>query len=98
MWRRIVGISIGVVVGAALGCLGAFLLAPAAEPESGWSSYPTLAAASQESQGPALWQHIRSGPEFRFWLFLGVLLGGGFGAVTAAVLSVNRTGVQSGKP
>lgn len=86
MWRRILCISIGLTVGAALGSLCAYAITPPA-PESGWTSYTTLGDAAKVSEHPVLWQQMRGTPEFRFLLFLGLLLGGDFGAITGAIVS-----------
>ena len=99
MWYRLLSILAGLLVGASLGGAAAYLLAPAAPSDTRWATYPALADATPAPQGPVLWQHTRSAPEFQYWLFLGVLLGGGFGAVTGAVASLGGfTPAEQPKP
>lgn len=101
MWRRLLGVLIGLLIGVGLGILGAILLAPPAPgpAESNWLSYPTAAEAVKVAPGtPLLWDNnIRGAPELRYWMFLGLLLGGGFGALTGAVVSAGGIGIQSSR-
>jgi hypothetical protein len=105
MSRPIIAISIGLLVGAALGFLLVLVLAGLSPEESwsGWTSYPTLANAPrrfgnwEEKQRvtPNVWQYLRDDAQARFQLFLGLLVGGGFGALTGAAVSIGNTIVRA---
>ncbi|MBY0228193.1 MAG: hypothetical protein K2W96_02815 [Gemmataceae bacterium] len=80
MMRLAAGVALGWALGAGLGASAAWLIHPAptlAPPSGGWTSYPTLA-------GPVLEQRAEGVGPFRWWLFLGVLAGGGSGMIAGA--------------
>jgi len=91
MVRITVSMVVGLAGGILLGSLAAYCLHPTGEflplPGEGprWTSYPTIA----ESVGlgnPVLTQNLYSAGDFRYWLFFGVVCGGGFGMVTGSVV------------
>jgi hypothetical protein len=98
MRERIRFTVIGLFAGALLGILCAYLFCPAeAPPTWGWTSYPSGAGANNApaAGAPLFWQHSWGEHSLRYWLFLGVMLGGGFGAVTGAVLSIRLAATET---
>jgi hypothetical protein len=100
MSRQICGICSGLLVGAAVGFLLVLALALLSPRESwtGWTSYPTLASVpvrrrlgDEQPVTQDVWHYMRGDPQARFQLFLGLLLGGGFGALTGATVSIGRS-------
>jgi hypothetical protein len=95
MSRPIFAISSGLLVGAGFGFLlvAALALLSPRESWTGSTSYPTLARryADEQPVTQDVWQYIRSDPQARFQLFLGLLLGSGFGALTGAAVNIRST-------
>lgn len=85
MGRIILTMVVGLVLGAGLGALCCWLIFPIPQ-DSDWVSYPTLTQTAAQKNQPVVFQHTRETGGFRFWLYLGVLLGGGFGAVVGAIV------------
>jgi hypothetical protein len=86
MLRSLFGAVVGLVLGGGAGCLTAILLyGSQPSSRSGWTSYPTLADAHAPG-GVVLGQREIGPPEWRYWLFAGILYGGGFGLVGGAVV------------
>jgi hypothetical protein len=73
---------LGLVVGAVLGCLLAFLLGPPGDPDIGWTSYPTLA----NPNGAVFGQFKTGEAAARAYYFNGILFGGGFGSVIGGLV------------
>jgi hypothetical protein len=79
----------GLILGTVLGCLVAFLLTPPAEPEAGWTT-ATLTDLTKPRE--ALRREVRASVlDPRVFLLIGVLLGGGFGALVGALLGATRS-------
>src|SRR5262245_28653428 len=99
MWRISCSILVGLLIGAGLGSALAVIIYPPAPEDDGWVSYPTLANPRMDPQGLWFSQHvIRAAlPEYRYWLFHGLLYGGGFGAVTGAIAAVASALAQARK-
>jgi hypothetical protein len=98
MVRALLAAAGGLLLGAALGWFAAFLLQPPQKADSGWVQYPTLAdAAAPGTQGPTV-EDIQG----RYFTLMGLLLGGGLGALTGAVVglagTIARRHPTSGQP
>jgi hypothetical protein len=53
-------------------------------PNPGWTTYPTLASMTSPTAGPVV------DPQTTYLWTLGILLGGGFGAVTGAMVGLSK--------
>lgn len=85
MKRPLLAALVGLLAGSALGGLLALALYPRVPSDDGWTSYPTLASPVPGDGRPVLWQDVRNEMTLSYFLFFGLLLGGGFGAVTGAL-------------
>jgi len=92
MLRIAVSIVVGLAGGILLGSLAAYCLhptgafSPLPDDKPGWTDYPTIDDAVRQGQ-PVLWQKIHhNAGDFRYWMFFGVVCGGGFGMVTGSVV------------
>jgi hypothetical protein len=86
MKRTLLGAFLGLLVGSLFGCVLALAFSPQGENDSpedgkGWAGHPPLG----QFNGPILWQRTSASPHRNYFLFQGILLGGGFGSVVGAV-------------
>ena len=93
----------GLLLGAALGCLIAFLLIPRLEPAPGWTTPPKLTDLA--NPGAAVRREVRASVlDPRVFYLMGLLLGGGFGSLVGALagatrrvlLAIEKTGPTAG--
>jgi ABC-type spermidine/putrescine transport system permease subunit II len=92
MIRTLLGAFCGLIVGAALGCLLAYVIhridQKEADTPDGWMTYPTIA---NPTGGATISQFQRVGPTLSYLIFQGILYGGGCGSVVGAVAFATGT-------